>query len=281
MILPHYPLVSVIIPFLDGGVWLAEAIESVICQSYPHWETILIDDGSEEEATNIAKEYSYRYPGKIIYTDHPRHINKGVTISRNTGIRLSKGSFIAFLDADDCWLQEKLLHQVELFKQHPTAQMVCQASRFWYSWNNPNKEDVVVNIGVEPDRLYHAPELIKSLYPLGKGAPPCPTGIIIKKEAFKRSGGFEESFTGVYQLYEDQAFLSKIYLHDNVYVSGTPNNLYRKRPGSLTESANDEKHYKKVRLFFLNWLEEYVKLHQIEDDTLMKLITSARTDINT
>ena len=280
MLLPNYPLVSVIIPFLNGGHWLAEAIESVISQSYPHWEAILIDDGSEEETTNIAKGYSHRYPEKIIYTDHSGHINKGVTISRNTGIGLSTGSFIAFLDADDRWLQEKLLYQVELFKQHPTAEMVCESSQFWYSWSNAKEEDVIVNIGVEPDRLYHPPELIKSLYPLGKGAPPCPTGIMIKKEAFNRSGGFEESFAGVYQLYEDQAFLSKIYLHENVYVSGTPNNLYRKRPGSLTESANDEKHYKKVRLFFLNWLKEYVKLHHIEDDTLMELITSALTEIN-
>ena len=280
MTLSPYPLVSVIIPFLNGGNWLAEAIESVISQSYPYWEAILIDDGSEEEATNIAKGYSYKYPEKIIYTDHSGHINKGVTISRNTGIRLSKGSFIAFLDADDCWLQEKLLHQVELFKQFPTAEMVCESSQFWYSWSNAKEEDAIVNIGVEPDRLYHPPELIKRLYPLGKGAPPCPTGIMIKKEAFKRSGGFEEAFTGVYQLYEDQAFLSKIYLHENVYVSGTANNLYRKRPGSLTESANDEKHYKKVRLFFLNWLKEYVKLHGIDDDTLMELITSALTEIN-
>ncbi|HKG69827.1 MAG TPA: glycosyltransferase, partial [Segetibacter sp.] len=80
MLLPNYPLVSVIIPFLNGGHWLAEAIESVISQSYPHWEAIIIDDGSEEEATNIAKGYSHRYPGKIIYTDHSGHINKGVTI---------------------------------------------------------------------------------------------------------------------------------------------------------------------------------------------------------
>lgn len=280
MLLPPYPLVSVIIPFLNEGNWLAEAVESVICQSYPHWEAILIDDGSEKESTNIAKEYSYRYPGKIIYTDHFRHRNKGVTISRNTGIRLSKGSFIAFLDADDCWLQEKLLHQLELFKQHPKAEMVCEASRFWYSWNNPYGEDVVVNIGVKPDRLYNPPELIKNLYPLGRGAPPCPTSIMIKKETFNRSGGFEESFTGVYQLYEDQAFLSKIYIHENIYVSGTPNNLHRKRPGSLTEFANDEKHYKKVRLFFLDWIEEYVKQHHIEDDTLMQLITYARINMN-
>lgn len=255
----YKPLVSVIIPFLNCGSWLAEAIESVIRQSYTNWEIILVDDGSEEEHSVIAKQYSVENPEKIFYTDHPGHINKGVTVSRNVGISLSKGVFIAFLDADDCWLPGKLFHQIELFKKYPEAAMICEASIFWYSWQHPFANDAVVNVGVNSDVLYHPPELIKSLYPLGKGAPPCPTGIIIKKEAFDRSGGFEESFTGTYQLYEDQAFLTKIYLHENIFVSGAANNLYRKRAGSLTESANDEKHYKMVRRYFLDWLQGYLK----------------------
>ncbi len=272
-------LVSVIIPFLNGGNWLAEAIESVLGQSYPHWQAILIDDGSKEEASNIAKEYSYKYPKKIFYCEHPGHVNKGVTVSRNLGIKLSGGSFIAFLDADDCWLPEKLLHQLELFKLHPEAAMICEASRFWFSWNNVNEKDVVVNIGAAPG-LHRPPALIKTLYPLGLGQPPCPTGITIKREAFDRSGGFEESFTGVYQLYEDQAFLSKIYLKENVFISGTANNLYRKRPGSLTGTAEDEAHYKKVRLFFLDWLEQHIKQQQIKDESILQLISLAKNKMS-
>lgn len=269
------PLVSVIIPFLNG-TWLTEAIESVINQSYLNWEIILIDDGSVEEHSSIARHYSSGSPGRILYTDHPAHVNKGVTVSRNVGVSLSKGSFIAFLDADDCWLPEKLSQQLELFKQKPEAAMICEASRFWFSWNNPLSKDVIVQVGAKPDTLYPAPELIKRLYPLGEGAPPCPTGIMIKKEAFERSGGFEESFTGLYQLYEDQAFLSKVYLREKVFISGTANNLYRKRAGSLTGLANDEKHYTMVRMYFLNWLEEYVKHYYKKEDSILQLISSAR-----
>ena len=276
MLSSKFPLVSVIIPFFNGGNWLAEAIESVIGQSYTHWEIILIDDGSENLTTDIAKSFAYKLPQKIVYTHHPGHINKGVTISRNAGIRLSKGTFIAFLDADDCWLKEKLIHQLTIFNQHPVVQMVCEASCFWYSWNNTKEKDVIVNIGVKPDSVYNAPELLKCLYPLGKGAPPCPTGIMIKREALHRSGGFEELFSGVYQLYEDQAFLCKIYLKEAVYVSGTANNLYRKRPGSLTSLANDEIHYNKVRMFFLNWLEEYLTQHHLHTNVVLQLITAAR-----
>ena len=68
--------------------------------------------------------------------------------------------------------------------------------------------DEFVEIGV-PQGVYQPPLLMKYLYPLGDGQPPCPSGIIVNREALQRSGGFEERFSGIYQLYEDQAFLSK------------------------------------------------------------------------
>ena len=59
------PLVSVITPFLNGGDWLRQAVESVLAQTYTNWQLILIDDGSKNEATSVAKEFSNNYPGKI------------------------------------------------------------------------------------------------------------------------------------------------------------------------------------------------------------------------
>jgi glycosyltransferase involved in cell wall biosynthesis len=273
------PIVSVIIPFLNGSHWLIEAIESVINQSYSDWEVIVVDDGSEEEHSKIARDYSFRYPEKIIYTDHPGHINRGVTISRNLGISLTKGEYIALLDADDFWLPQKLQNQLELFDLHPEAGMICEASRFWYSWEKPTDEDVIKNVGTEPDKLYDPPQLTYRLYPLGEGASPCPSGIIFKKHVFKRSGGFEESFTGIYQGYEDQAFLCKIYLHEKVFISGAANNLYRKRSGSMSGFVHNEKLYYQVREFFLNWLEVYLKQHAIENSKVLKLIEKARFEM--
>lgn len=174
------PLVSVIIPFLNPGEWLTEAIDSVLSQSYFKWEIILIDDGSIEKDSVLAKSYSLRYPEKIKYIEHPGHINKGLTASRNYGISFSKGEYISFLDADDYWLPEKLSNQVELFNLFPEAAMICEASRFWYSWNDKNKEDIHVNVGAEPG-LYQPCELTKKLYPIGIEQPPCPSGIIIKE----------------------------------------------------------------------------------------------------
>lgn len=279
MAIPQQTLVSVILPFLNGSHWLVEAVESVISQTFLNWELIIVDDGSEEEHSRIAIDYSIRYPEKIIYTYHAEHVNRGVTISRNHGVRLAQGKYIAFLDSDDCWLPKKLESQLALFHQYPDAGMVCEASIFWYSWGKSLNEDVIVPVGTAGERLYDPPTLVYNLYPLGIGAPPCPSSIMIKKNIFDHYGGFEEVFSGINELYEDQALLSKIYLHEKVFVSGSANNLYRKRPGSMSEAVNDKKLYFHGRRFFLNWLESYLKEHFIKNERILQLIDQARKDM--
>ncbi|HEV7621281.1 MAG TPA: glycosyltransferase family 2 protein [Flavisolibacter sp.] len=113
------PLVSVITPFYNEEKFLKEAIESVISQDYQHWELLLVDDGSNDASTEIAKSYAISNPGKIFYIEHPDHINKGLCASRNLALTKARGDFIALLDADDVWLKQKLSSQVQIFKQHP------------------------------------------------------------------------------------------------------------------------------------------------------------------
>ena len=274
------PLVSVIIPFYNDSDWLIEALQSVINQSYPAWEAIVVDGGSKPEHSSVAKDFCSKYPGKIKYTNHTNHVNKGVTISRNLGVSLSSGTYLAFLDADDKWFCDKLKNQVDLFRKFPDAQMICEASKFWYTWNNPMAEDIIKPIGVVPDTLYPPKSLTKNLYPLGEGAPPCPSGIMIRKVAFDRSGGFEPTFSGVYTLYEDQAFLAKVYLNEFVFISGTANNLYRKRTDSMSSAVNDVVIYEKVRKFFLNWLELYMTKHNIKEEEISSLIINAYAQMN-
>jgi glycosyltransferase involved in cell wall biosynthesis len=266
------PLISVIIPFLNPGVWLAEAIESVLSQTYKNYEIILIDDGSVRQDSDVALHYAKKFPESILYIEHASHINRGLTISRNVGIAHSKGELVAFLDADDCWLPGKLENQVAIFKNFPEVQMICEASLFWYSWKNESSPDEIILIGA-PQGIYQPTELMSLLYPLGEGQPPCPSGIIITKEALQRSGGFEESFSGVYQLYEDQAFLSKIYSKEAVYISEEANNLYRKREDSMSSAANDANTYNKVRLFYLAWLREYLAATHSQDVKMTTLLS--------
>src|SRR3974390_1092217 len=97
-------LVSISIPFYNSEDFLSEAIESVLAQTYSHWELFLVDDGSTDRSKDIAHSYAARFPEKITYLEHPNHRNCGLTCSRNLGVRNARGAFLAFLDSDDVWL---------------------------------------------------------------------------------------------------------------------------------------------------------------------------------
>ena len=113
------PLVSVVTAFYNEEKFLEETILSVINQDYDNWELLLVDDGSPDGSTRIAKKYTADYPGKIRYLHHENRANRGVCNSRNLGITHARGEFIAYLDADDVWLPEKLRRQVEIFQLNP------------------------------------------------------------------------------------------------------------------------------------------------------------------
>ncbi|HEY2580493.1 MAG TPA: glycosyltransferase family A protein, partial [Mucilaginibacter sp.] len=300
MIAEKEPLVSVIIAFLNEQLFLEEAIDSVLGQSYQNWELILVDDGSTDGSTGIASSYEGKFPGKIILCEHKWHANKGLSASRNLGIRQATGTLVAFLDADDTWLPGKLLNQVSIFLQNPEISMIAESSSYWYSWDNPVRRDFKIPVGVITDKVrnwhdwdnpakknfklpagivsnkvYNPPQLMLKLYPLGKGAAPCPSSLILKKEAIENAGKFEESFIKELSMYEDQAFLSKIYLEHEVYVSSQCNTMYRQRPESIVRTVRKSGKYDKVRKYFLQWLEAYITKKQINDKDLSALLKKA------
>ena len=86
------PLVSVVIIFLNPGEFLSEAIESVFAQTYGNWELLLVDDGSTDSSTDVALQYAARYPERTRYLEHKGHQNRGMSASRNLGIRNARGN---------------------------------------------------------------------------------------------------------------------------------------------------------------------------------------------
>jgi glycosyltransferase involved in cell wall biosynthesis len=269
------PLVSVVIPCFNSEAYLAETIESVLNQTFKDWELILVDDGSTDKSAVIANRYAERLPEKIVCLSHPGKENKGVCASRNLGVKNARGKYIALLDSDDVWTKEKLQHQVALTQRFPECSMFCEASLYWHSWGEAGKEDRIVNVGVPADQIYYPPHLAVNLYPLTKGAAPGPSGILMKKRAVEKVGGFEESFVGKYAFYEDQAFLFKVYLSETVFVSGACNNYYRVRPGSAMSGAKNKANYKAVRHFFLKWAKAYLKQNNIKNAGINKLLAKA------
>lgn len=281
------PLVSAIIIFLNAEKFIQEAIDSILAQSYSNWELLFVDDGSTDRSSEIALNHVQKYPGKVKYLEHPGHANKGMSASRNLGIRHAKGAYIAFLDSDDIWLPHKIERQLTIFKKYQRASMVYGATRYWYSWSghsDDTKRDYVPNLGVQPDKLFDPPSLSTLLYPLGKGTAPCPSDIMVRRKAIERIGGFEKSFTGKYQLYEDQAFLAKMYLKEPVFVSSQCWSWYRLHPDSCMSTVKQAGHYHTVRLYFLNWLKEYLSVEGVHDIELWSALQNALSyycDFNT
>ena len=108
------PLVSVIIPCYNGEAFLKEAIESALAQSYHRVEVIVVDDGSTDSSSEIAQ----KLPGRYI-----RQPNRGLTASRNLGVRESKGSYIVFLDADDRLRPEGIETGLRVLAERPEYAM--------------------------------------------------------------------------------------------------------------------------------------------------------------
>jgi len=107
-------LISVIIPSYNSGKFLGEAIESVVNQTYKNIEIIVINDGSTDNTEEIVKKWQKK-DRRIRYLKHKE--NRGLSVARNDGIRISKGDFISLLDADDFWMKDKLEKQMKKIKE--------------------------------------------------------------------------------------------------------------------------------------------------------------------
>lgn len=104
------PLVSIITPSYNSKDFIGETIESVLNQTYKNWEMLIIDDCSTDKSPKIIEEY-LKIDSRIKYLKNEK--NSGPATSRNLGLNNSKGEYIAFLDSDDIWFEEKLQIQIE------------------------------------------------------------------------------------------------------------------------------------------------------------------------
>lgn len=245
-----------IIIFLNAERFIEEAIASVLAQDYADLELILVDDGSAQACESLAKSYAERFAPFVRYACHAGHVNRGMSASRNLGLAQARGEFVAFIDADDVWAPSKLREQLQIMDAHPKLGMVCGAVRYWYSWNGG--QDTVVPTGHAQDRVIEPPEATLELYPLGRAAAPCPSDLLLRREAVERVGGFEEHFTGPNQMYEDQGFFAKLYLCSACYFSGQVWLSYRQHPESCVSEVKRSGRYHEVRRYFLTWFAQYL-----------------------
>jgi glycosyltransferase involved in cell wall biosynthesis len=276
------PLVTAVIIFLNGEKYIAESIESILAQSYTNWELVLVDDGSTDGATDIARDYAARHPDRIRYIEHENHENRGMSASRNAGVSAGRGELVSFLDADDIWLPERLERFVEVAEEFSEAGMIYGPTLYWYSW--AEERGMAPPVADQPDFEGHldlpTETLLPPMVPLrqfltsGGACLPGICSLMIRRSAYEDVGGFEPSFRG---LYEDQVFLSKMTAHYPVVVIEEVLDYYRQHSESCCYRAIDEGEYHPedvhpARGNYLRWLQDYCTTHGIKDRVVARAI---------
>jgi glycosyltransferase involved in cell wall biosynthesis len=202
----HGQSVSVVIPNHNYGRFLSRAINSVLEQTLPVLEIIVVDDGSYDNTREVAQGFGEKI--RYVYQEA-----RGPSAARNVGIRMAHGEWIGFLDADDWWLPEKNAKVQELLRQHPEAVMIYHPHLLVSS-----KGTIGVRRAAEPDALW--PELLYDNFISGGSS------ALMRRSVVLDLGGFDESIRGVadwdmwaraalcYRLHKIPESLSGVWKHD-------------------------------------------------------------------
>jgi glycosyltransferase involved in cell wall biosynthesis len=269
----HPPVVSVLMPFLNVAPYLADAIESVRAQTYPHWELLLVDDGSTDGSGEIARRYAALDP-RVRALEHPGRANLGASASRNLALRHATGAYVALLDGDDLWLPPKLEEQVALLEATPAADVLVGSTEFWYSWTGRPEDtrlDHVVRIGPPHGTIVPGVEMLAGTLE-GTIKSPGTCSLIARREAFLRAGGFEDSFRRVFT---DLVFWAKLLPGSSVLVMDTCWDRYRRHDTSSAAVATRSGELVATRLRYLQWLRRHLRAHGIRDRRMHQTVTRA------
>lgn len=249
--------VSIITPFLNAEAYLAEAIDSVRAQTETDWELLLIDDGSTDGSAAIAADAARADP-RIRLLPTPGNAPRGAAAARNAGIAAARGTFVAFLDADDVFEPHMLATTLAAATAHPSAAMIFGPTLWWHP--DGSARDQLEPMHGQAGRLHRPPTLLTSLILLQRGHVPCVCSVLVRRAALEVVGGFDERF----HLYEDQTLWVKLFRNYDVYVTPVCLSRYRQHAGSASARAVAEGLYARqaehaARGPFLAWIGDYLR----------------------
>lgn len=182
-----YPTVSVVVPVYKGAETIGRCLESIYAQTYPGIsEVIVVDDGSPD---NVAEVVARDYPQVTLL----RQANAGVSAARNRGASVAKGEYIAFLDADDAWLPEKISRQVQVLEKHPEFALLLTRSQWLEADGTPidlpsSRADIEEIIELRPEYWICGPYMEQT------GIYVHPSGWLLRRTVFEQLGGFDTTF---------------------------------------------------------------------------------------
>jgi hypothetical protein len=261
------PLVSVVMIFFNASKYLAEAIESVRRQTLPCWELVLVDDGSSDGSRNIADACASTDPARIRVFEHPGRQNLGTGPSRNLGMQMARGRYLAFLDADDVYEAHRLERPVALLEADPGLGVVINRELYWRSWAPARGRlaalarmpDEIIGPAAACEQAIPPPVLIASTLATPGAPMPAVCSITFRRRALEELGGIPDDFISQY---EDQAIIVKLLLNQSAWVIDDCLARYRQHEESLTFRARETGEYRPgqphaERHRFIRWVMAY------------------------
>ncbi len=237
--------VSVVIPVYNNTLYLIEAIDSVLKQSYSEYEIIVIDDGSTVDIKGALNKYLAEFPNISYF----RQDNQGPGPARNMGIRLAEGKWIAFLDADDIWCPTKLERQVEYIKKHPDSLVSGGIQGLNCTEGEPALMDwvrIFKNFATKAETLTYFLEI-----PYTSAT----STFMVRKDILIEEGMFDESFFTD----EDEDLLLRLVRKYPFYCIQEIVQLRRKHGNSMTATSLEPR--------FINKYNVLKKILQLVDDS--------------
>lgn len=247
--------VSVVIPAYNAAHLLSEAIDSVRSQTFTDWELWIVDDGSTDNTQEIVDRYCRKDERIQLVTQK----NSGVSSARNLGVARSQGELIAFLDADDRWLPEKLRVHVEFMNSRPEVGVSFARVEFLTVDGIPTNKRTncsLINLSAA-DFLYTNPTVTTS-------------NVVVRRELFEKLQGFDQTinysediellFRSVH--YSGVEGIDRVLVRYRVHNTGLSSTLYRMEAGwhKLIEKARTlnselvDRHYASAYASYLQYL---------------------------
>ena len=230
----QFPLVSVIIPLFNSEKFISETIQSVLNQTYPVIEILVIDDGSSDNTLEIAKTFKNKH---VKIFSQP---NKGASAARNYGIREASGTYIQFLDSDDFLSSGKIEEQVKLLVEHPNKVALCPTIHFF---NGDDRLKLkVVHEWYKEDTIDPIDFLIKlyggDLIGPNYGGMIQPNAWLTPKKIIEKAGLWNEEIT----VDDDGEFFCRVLLASNgIRYAESAVNYYRKFTDNKNLSARKDR----------------------------------------
>jgi GT2 family glycosyltransferase len=199
-------------PSFNHAPFLPTAIESVLAQTYPSVELVIVDDGSADKSLEIAQGYASRYPGRVKVFSHDGNANRGVSATGNLALAKSAGPYWCGLSSDDAFIADKVERQVRFLEEHPAVGMVYGRATVIDDTGRIVGPGYVRDLSREPDPI---PRLLQDNCIWGQTA-------MIRRECFEKVGLHDESL-----MYSDWELWIRIAAHYRIAFLPSPVAYYR------------------------------------------------------